>query len=177
MAWPSTVITATGYSITAIAQARTGRKIMPALDVSPFSHFMLVAFSHDLPLQVARSALGHIGAVPPSAAQSLKQRGCVGVTIRLGLHKVNEGLLIGLFRAQEREVVRVAGFKLFLRQVEGDACGIFGGCRGLQGVGVLLERIKGIRDILERGEDSAAILFIGLGVSCSCGALPMLEHT
>jgi hypothetical protein len=43
--------------------------------------------------------LGHIRAVPPSAAKSLKQCGGVGITIALGLCEVDHGLLIGLFRA------------------------------------------------------------------------------
>ena len=75
-------------------------------------------------LTLSELTLGDIGTVPPSAAQSLKQRGRVGITIRLGLHKVDQGLLIGLLRAQEGKVVGVAGFKLFLRQVEGDGGGI-----------------------------------------------------
>src|ERR1700678_1381521 len=41
-----------------------------------------------------------IGAVPPAAAQSLKERGGVGIAIGLGLNEVDYGLVVGLFRAQ-----------------------------------------------------------------------------
>jgi hypothetical protein len=50
-------------------------------------------------LDEIRSIPGNIRAVPPSAAQSLKQRGSVGITIGLRLNQVNDRLLIRLFRA------------------------------------------------------------------------------
>src|SRR5208337_2060213 len=67
----------------------------------------------------------HICAVPPAAAKSLKQCCSVGIPIRLSLHKVKQGLLISLLRTQEFQVVGVAGLKVFLSQVEGDAGGVF----------------------------------------------------
>jgi hypothetical protein len=42
--------------------------------------------------------LGHIRAIPPSSAQSLKESSGVSIAIGLGLHEVQRGLLISLFR-------------------------------------------------------------------------------
>src|ERR1035437_4262831 len=62
--------------------------------------------------QADRSVLAKICAVPPAAAQCLKERRSVSVTIGLGLNEVHRGLLVGLFRGQEREKAAVAGLKL-----------------------------------------------------------------
>ena len=48
-----------------------------------------------------------------------------------------------------------------------------GGGGGLEGVGVLLERMQRVRDVLKGGQDRAAILFGGLGKGGLGGALPM----
>jgi hypothetical protein len=59
----------------------------------------------------------------------LKQRGSVGIAIRLSLHEVDQGLLIGLLRAQEREVIGIACVELLFRQGERDGGSILrGGC-------------------------------------------------
>ena len=57
---------------------------LDAAGSNPVTHPM---FSQTVPL----SALGHIRAVPPSAAQGLKQGGRVGITIGLRLNQVNHG--------------------------------------------------------------------------------------
>ena len=46
------------------------------------------------------SIFGQIRPVPPAAAQRLKQRGGVGIAIRLRLHQVEQGLLVGLLSGQ-----------------------------------------------------------------------------
>ena len=56
--------------------------------------------------------------MPPAAAQRLKQRRRVGKTIGLRLHEVDAGLLIGLFRAQQRQIADVAVLPLPLRQIQ-----------------------------------------------------------
>src|ERR1700753_2389120 len=49
-----------------------------------------------------------IGAMPPAAAQGLKQRGRIGVAILLGLDGGDARLLIGLFGAQQCKIVGIA---------------------------------------------------------------------
>src|SRR5580692_8512582 len=60
-----------------------------------------------------------IGAMPPSAAKGLKERGGVGVAVGLGLNVGDDGLVISLLGAEERHVVGVADLKLARGQIEG----------------------------------------------------------
>ena len=53
----------------------------------------------------------NIRAVPLSA-KSLQERGGIDVAIGLGLHEIHHSLLIGLFRAEKRKIVGVAGLVL-----------------------------------------------------------------
>ena len=86
--------------------------------------------------------LGHVRAIPPSTAQRLEQRGGIGVTICLGLHQVNHGLLIGLFRAQQGKIVRIANLHLLRGKVECNFSGVGRGRSGFETVGVLFERMQ-----------------------------------
>ena len=66
-------------------------------------------------------------------------------------------------------------------QIECGLGGIVGRCSCLEGRGVLLERREGVSDVLQGGEDRAAILFSRLHVGCLRGALlvqqcPAGEH-
>ena len=51
----------------------------------------------------------NVVAIPPAAAQRLKQGGRIGVAVGLRQNEVQHRLLIGLFGAQERQVVGIAG--------------------------------------------------------------------
>jgi hypothetical protein len=62
------------------------------------------------------------------------------MTIGLGLCEVNHGLLIDLLRAQEGQVIDVAGLILPPGKIERCGGGIFGGSGSFQTIGVLLER-------------------------------------
>jgi hypothetical protein len=46
----------------------------------------------------------HIGAVPPAAAEGLKQRGRVGIAARARLYKIDDGLLVGLLRVEQGQI-------------------------------------------------------------------------
>lgn len=138
----------------------------------PAAPWPLLAFQHGHFLD---SIPRQVRAVPPAAAKGLKQCGGVRVTIRLSLNLAEQGLLIGLFSAQEREIVSIAGVKLFLRQIERYSSGLGGGGRGLQTVGVLLDRVQGISHILKGSQHSAAVLFVGLSVRRSRGPFPVKQ--
>ncbi len=84
--------------------------------------------------------LRQVGPAPPAAAQRVKQRGRIGITISLRLDKVDLGLPIALFGAQQPEVADVAVLRLSLHQVERCLGGGVGGRGCLEGLGVLLER-------------------------------------
>jgi hypothetical protein len=56
--------------------------------------------------------IGQIRAMPPSAAESLKQRCGVGVAISLGLDEIDYGLLISLLRVEQVKMIRTAGLQL-----------------------------------------------------------------
>ena len=57
---------------------------------------------------VARLAFWNVGAVPPSAAERLKERGRIEVTVSLGLRESDHGLLVHLLAVQEHQIIRVA---------------------------------------------------------------------
>jgi len=122
-----------------------------------------------------RLTLGHIRSVPPSATKSLKQSSGVCIAIGLRLNEVDHGLLIRLFCAQERQIIGVSGLILFLCQIERHARGILCGCCCLQGIGILLEGIQSVRDVLKCGQYRAAILFGGLSISGFRGALAVQQ--
>jgi hypothetical protein len=64
--------------------------------------------------------LRQIGAIPPAAAQGPKKGRRIGRAIGRGLHEIDDGLLVGLFRVEEGEVIRLARFQLLPGQIEGD---------------------------------------------------------
>src|ERR1700692_1063172 len=73
-----------------------------------------------------------ISAVPPPAAQCLKQRCRIGKTIGPSLHQVYAALLIRLLGAQQRKIAGVAALPLPPRQIQGDLGGIRRGRSRLQ---------------------------------------------
>src|SRR6185437_786340 len=70
---------------------------------------------------------GKILSIPPATAQSLKQRSRVGIAAGLSLHQIDPRLLIGLLRAEQYQVTRIAVLPLMLGEVE---CSFGGICRG-----------------------------------------------
>src|ERR1700722_20795456 len=82
--------------------------------------------------------LGEFVAMPPAAAQRLKQRGGVGVSVRLRQHQGRARLLIGLLGVQQGEIARIAVLELPLRQIERDFGGVSGVRSRLQSFGILL---------------------------------------
>src|SRR5581483_7940351 len=121
--------------------------------------------------------LGQVRTVPPSAAQGLKERGRVSITVRLGLDKIQPGLLVGLLGAEQRNIAAVTRLKLFLSQLQGDLGGISRLGRGGQPVGVLLERVQGVGDVLKRGQNGAAVLLGRLRVGGPRGPFLMQQHS
>src|SRR6185437_9222876 len=117
-----------------------------------------------------------IGAMPPAAAQGLKQRRRIGVAILLGLDGGDARLLIGLFGAQQCKIIGVAVLSPTLCQGQGRFGGGFGIGRGLEAFGVLRQRRQSIGDILEGVEDGAAILLGRLGIGGAGGAFLMQKR-
>ena len=109
--------------------------------------------------------------MPPATTERLEQGRGIGETIGLCLHLIDPGLLIGLFGAQQRQRAGVAVLPLPLRQIQRHLRGIGGAGGRLQALGVLLERRKGVGDILESGQHRVAILFARLHVGGLCRAL------
>ena len=76
--------------------------------------------------------------MPPAAAQRLKQCRRVGVTAGLRLHEIDARLLIGLLRAQQRQIADISVLPLALRQIQCFLGVRGGGGGGLQARGVLV---------------------------------------
>src|SRR5882757_265618 len=119
---------------------------------------------------------GQLHTVPPPTTECLKQCRCIGKTIGLRLDQVNPPLLVGLLRAQQRKIARVAALPLSLRQIQCDLARIGCLCRSLDGLCVLLERRQGVGYILKGGQYGAAILLGCLIVSGFCSTLMMQER-
>jgi hypothetical protein len=85
------------------------------LNASP--NFLLFHLSDSFPVMSAEMLqliLGHIRAVPPSAAKSLKESSSITITIGPGLNEIDHRLLVSLFGAKERQVIGIAGLILLL---------------------------------------------------------------
>src|SRR5262249_34943089 len=78
----------------------------------------------------------HILAIPPAAAESLEQRSRVGVAISLGLNKADQGLLIGLLRIEQQQIIDIAELQPPARDGEASGGGALGDHGLLQGDGV-----------------------------------------
>ena len=121
--------------------------------------------------------VSQFSAVPPTAAKRLKQRRRIGVTIGLGLDQVDPSLLVGLLGAQQHKISRIAALPLFLGQFKRYAGGTRGGGRGLDGLGVLLECIQRVGDILKGRQHRAAILLGRLRIRGLRGTLLMQQRS
>src|SRR5256885_1895267 len=122
-----------------------------------------------------RRGCARLLAIPPAAAQCLKQRRRVRVARRLRLNPTDLGLLVLALRVEKREIARRAELQLLDGHIEAFA-------RGGLGIGLRLERdrveLQGkqhVDDVLERAEDGLLILREGLVVGGLCTALPRLE--
>ena len=107
---------------------------------------------------MAAVAARDIGAVPPAAAERLEQGGGVGEAVGLGLHERDARGLLGLLGIEQRDEADGAELQLALGDGEALRRGVLGGDGGFQGIGVGLQRAQRIGDVLEGGDDGAAIL-------------------
>jgi len=96
--------------------------------------------------------------VPPSATQRLEQGGGITKSGRLRLDQGEERLLIGLFRAEQDQVVDVPARHLRAGQVERFLGGALCLDRGGEFIRVRNQRVQGIGDVLISGDDGAAVL-------------------
>src|SRR5262245_6010940 len=71
-----------------------------------------------LTLRTGETGRCDVGVVPPTAAQSFKQRRRIGIAVRLRLHAIAQGLLIGLLRVDQRQILRLAELDLAPRNIE-----------------------------------------------------------
>ncbi len=101
------------------------------------------------PLRVVGD-LRDIGAMPPAAAQRLKQCRRVGVAIGLGLHEADARLLPGPLRVQQREIVDGAELILPPCQIQARERRAFGGGLRDQRIGIRLQRPQRVGDVLAR---------------------------
>src|SRR6516165_7900540 len=101
--------------------------------------------------------LGQILAVPPAAAERLKQ-GC-GIAQARGtrLHDLKGCLQIGLLRSEQNENIGIAGLHLLLREIETHLGGTLEITRRFQCVGIIVNRVQRICDILDRTNHRACI--------------------
>src|SRR5262249_10772512 len=100
--------------------------------------------------------------IPPPGTERLEQRDRVRQPERLGLHASEQRLPIRLLSAEHRQIVD--GSELLGRQsqIQADLRGLLGRDGRLECLSIRLERIQGISNVLERGDDSTSILGRGL---------------
>src|SRR4051794_22875853 len=91
-------------------------------------------------------------AVPPASSQCLKERSRVGIAIGLCLHQIDEGLLVGLLRVEQGEIVDVAKLQSLTRNGEAAFRRTFGDEGLLQGDSIRPDRGQGIGNILKRDD-------------------------
>ena len=118
-------------------------------------------------LDVPRLRRWDIRAVPPAATQGLEECGGVGIAGSLSLHQGDQCYLVSVLDTQQPEKADRAELQLTARDLQtlegGALCRI---CR-LQGVGIRLQGVQRIGDILEGGDDLAAIQAISQTVFCA----------
>src|SRR5256885_16193354 len=122
-----------------------------------------------------RRGCARLLAIPPAAAQCLKQRRRVRVARCLRLNEPDLRLLVLALRVEKHEIARRAELQLFDRHLEAFAPGGLGIGLGLGRTQVDLKGKQHVGDVLERAEDRLLILREGLVVGGLCTAFLRLE--
>jgi len=97
-------------------------------------------------------------AIPPTTPQRLKQGRRVRVSISLRLRETKHCLLIGLLRIQQCEVSHRPKFDVAAHRHQTLLCGLFSAQARTQRLCVELQGSQRIRDVLESGQNGAAVL-------------------
>src|ERR1700722_17224964 len=77
-------------------------------------------------------------------AQRLKERGGINVAAGACLRQRDDGLLIGLFRIDERKIAHGTQFELSVRHLEARRSGAHRAAGSVQSVRIRVERMQGI---------------------------------
>src|SRR5215469_10629666 len=101
--------------------------------------------------------LGQILAVPPAAAERLKQGRRIAQACGARLHNLKGRLQIVLLCSEQQKDVRIAGLHLSLREIETHLGSTLEITRRFQCVGIILNRVQRIGDILDRPNHRACI--------------------
>src|SRR6266849_288581 len=100
---------------------------------------------------------GDVLAVPPAAAERLKQRRGVGKTIGLRLHESDQSRLVSVLCGKQSQIIDGTELQLSARDSKALEGGALGRISRLQSVGIGLNRLQRIGDVLKRGDDRTAI--------------------
>src|ERR1700730_11145693 len=99
-----------------------------------------------------RSRLSNDAGGSNGSAERLKQRGRISVAIGARLDERDHRLLIGLLRADERQVTHGAELELVPHDVQAPLPGVFGAGGRAQSVGIRIERMQRIGHVLKGGQ-------------------------
>jgi hypothetical protein len=114
-----------------------------------------------------------IRAIPPTAAERLEQRRCIGIAVGPRLHQIDDCLLIGLLSIEQRQVADGAELELAAYDLKALRGLVLGGRLRCYRLGIVLERAQRVGHVLEGGDDHAAILSRRLIEAGHRGALLM----
>src|SRR5580704_1774504 len=96
--------------------------------------------------------------IPPPAAERLKQRRRVGVSIRPGLNRRQRRRVVGLLRVEYGNQADRSQSALLLCEIKAFFRGPFRFCTRLERVGIRVERAQRVGHILACQDDGGAVL-------------------
>src|SRR5260370_35396291 len=116
---------------------------------------------------------GAVLAVPPAAAERLKQRRGVRKAIGLRLHESDQSRLVSVLCGKQSQIIDGTELQLSARNSKALEGGALGRISRFQSLGIELNRMQRVGDVLEGGDDRAAIHRRRLIEGGIGGAFPM----
>src|SRR6266851_3822871 len=107
---------------------------------------------------------GDVLAVPPAAAERLRQRRGVRKTIGLRLHESDQSRLVSVLCGKQSQIIDGTELQLSARNSKALEGGALGRISRLQSVGVGLNRMQRIGDVLKGGDGGAFLMQQGASI-------------